>query len=173
MGAREVTAHRVALIVAADAFVTLTGDAAKLEVVRSAFARAMRSPGTELAGLHVELLLPGIDRAWGLAYRDASTRDVPADRPEPEAVLAGAIALLEALGDREGAAMLGRARLDAANIAGSSVPLTRYVLQLATGDRVSTWAQPDLEERLRRAVHDAASRAAEQVTVELGVMPRG
>ncbi|APR83119.1 Hypothetical protein A7982_08468 [Minicystis rosea] len=169
MGAREVTAHRIALVVTADTFVALTRDAARMEAVRAAFAQTMRSPETELADLHLELLLPGIDRTWGLVYRDASLRNLPAERPDPDAVRAGAAALLRAVGEHEGAEMLGRARLDVAEIEGTSVPLTRYVLQLATGDRARTWRLPELEERLRRAVHDAASRAAEQVVVELGV----
>lgn len=171
MGAREVRAQRVALVVPADAFVMLTGDAAKLDAVRAAFAQTMRSPDTELADLHVELLLPGIELPWSRAYREAPTRDLSADPPAPEAVLAGAAALLDAAGDRPGAEMLRRARLDAAAVPGASLPLRRYVLQLATADRVRAWAQPELEERMRRAVHDAASRAAETVVVELGVAP--
>jgi hypothetical protein len=106
MGAREVTAQRVALVVPAAAFVTLTGDPAKLEAVRAAFAQAMRSPETELADLHFELLLPGIERAWSRAYRDAPVRDVPAERPDSGAVLAGAAALLAAAGAREAVEML-------------------------------------------------------------------
>lgn len=173
MGTREVQAHRVALGVPAEAFAALAGDAAKLDAVRAAFAHAMRSPDTELADLHVELLLPTLDRTWSQAYRDAPIRDVPAERPAPEAVLAGAAALLDEAGERRAAAMLARARLDAAAVPSASLPITRYVLQLATADRASTWQQPELEERLRRAIHDAASRAAEQVIVEVGVMPSG
>ena len=173
MGAREVTAHRIALVVTASTFAALTRDAAQMETVRAAFAQTMRSRQTELADLHLELLLPGIDRTWGRAYRDAPVRDVPAARPDPDAVRMGAAALLRALGDHEGAAMLERARLDAAEVEGTSVPLTRYVLQLATEDRARTWRLPELEDRLRRAVHDAASRAAEQVVVELGVSTTG
>jgi hypothetical protein len=171
MGAREVRAQRVALVVPAQAFVMLKRDAAKLDAVRAAFAQTMRSAATELAELHLELLLPVVDRAWGRAYREAPMRDWPAERPQPEAVLAGAAALLEALGDRAAAEMLARARLDASVVAGVSLPLTRYVLQLATVDRARTWREPALEERLRRAVHDAAIRAAEQVTVEIGLAP--
>lgn len=171
MGAREVQAQRVALVVRAEAFVTLKGDAAKLDAVRAAFAQAMRGAATELAELHVELLLPGVERAWSRAYRDAPIRDLPAERPSPAAVLAGAAALLEAMGDHAAAEVLGRAGLDVSAVAGASLPITRYVLQLATKDRARTWREPQLEERLRRAVHDAAIRAAEQVTVEVGVLP--
>jgi len=160
-------------VVAADAFVMLTGDGAKLDAVRAAFAQAMRSPETELADLHVELLLPGAPRAWRDAYREAPVRGLPAERPDPDAVLAGAAKLLRLAGCEEGAVMLARARLDVAAVPGASVPLTRYVLQLATADRAHTWEHPALEDQLRRAVHDAASRAAEQVTVDVGVATSG
>ncbi len=165
MGSREVTAHRVALGVPADAFATLARDAAKLGAVREAFAQAMRSPETELCDLCVELLLPVVDRPWGQAYREAPIRAALADRPDPEAVLAGAAALLSAAGDEEGAAMLARARLSVA----AGPALTRYVVLLPPADRARTWRDAALEDRLRRAVHDAAARAGEQVTVDLGV----
>src|SRR6185295_1595342 len=61
MGSREVSAHRVALVVPAPAFVALSGDAGRLAAVRAAFAYAMRSPETELAELHLELLLPVVE----------------------------------------------------------------------------------------------------------------
>jgi hypothetical protein len=165
MGSREVSAHRVALGVPAEAFAALTGDASKLGAVREAFAQAMRSPATELCDLCVELLLPVVDRPWGQAYREAPVRAVPSSRPDPEAVLAGAAALLSAAGDEAGAAMLDRARLSTA----SAPALTRYVVLLPPADRARTWREPALEERVRRAVYDAALRAGEQVTVELGV----
>jgi hypothetical protein len=168
IGAREVTAHRLALIVTAPAFLELTRDAAALDEVKSAFAQAMRSPDTELADLHVELLLPGEERPWSRAYRDAPVRDLPAPEGSPSAVLRGAAALLEALGETAGAAMLGRARLEFAQIPGEGTPLTRIVVRLAPADRAETWHDPVLEAALRRAVHDAAMRAAEDVAVELG-----
>ncbi len=165
MGSREVCAHRVALGVPAEAFAALAGDAEKLTAVRDAFAQAMRSATTELCDLSLELLLPVVDRPWGQAYREATARNVPAERPDPEAALAGAAALLSAAGDEEGAGMLGRAVLSVA----ASPALTRYVLLLPPADRARTWREPALEERLRRAVHDAVLRAGEQVTVEIGV----
>ena len=165
MGSREVSAHRVALGVPAEAFAALAADAAKLEAVREAFAQAMRSPATELAELCVELLLPAVDRPWAQAYREAPLRAVPASLPDPEAVLSGAAALLSAAGDEAGAGMLGRARLSVA----AAPAMTRYVVLLPPADRARTWREPALEERLRRAVHDAALRAGEPITVELGV----
>jgi hypothetical protein len=169
MGAREVTAHRVALALPARDFAALTGDPVALAAVRTAFARAMRSPETELLELYVELLLPVLDQSWARVYREAPTRSLPAGPPDPEAVLAGAAALLDAAGDAEGAAMLGRARLSAVEVQSAGTPLTRIVVQLSPEDRARTWRAPALEDRLRRAVRDAALRAAEEIAVELGV----
>jgi hypothetical protein len=165
MGSREVIAHRVALAVPAEAFAALAADGAKLGAVREAFAQAMRSPATELCDVCVELLLPVVDRPWGQAYREAPVRSAPAGRPDPETVLAGAAALLSAAGDEAGAAMLGRARLSAAE----GPALTRYVVILPPRDRAETWRDAALEARIRRAVRDAALRAGEEVSVELGV----
>jgi hypothetical protein len=169
MGAREVTAHAVALIVPAGALVHLGGDPAALGAVRAAFAQAMRSADTEMAALHVELLLPGVERPWGSVYRAAPSRPLPVEQPDPEAMLAGAAALLEAVGERFGAAMLGRARLTSAAVPEAGTPLTRVVVRLEAGDRAATWRDPQLEDQLRRAVRDAAVRAGEQVVVEIGV----
>lgn len=170
MGAREVTALRVALAVDAAAFVAL-GDDAALRAVRAAFADAMRSPLTELADLHVELSLPALDQAWRHAYRAAPSRPIPAERAAPEAILAGAAALLEALGEAQAAAMLARASLDMAPVSDATTPLLRCVLRLTPRDRARTWEHPDLEDKLRRAVHDAASRASEEVSVEVAAEP--
>jgi hypothetical protein len=167
MGSREVSAHHVALVVPPRGLLALTGDTASLDAVRAAFERAMRSPDTELAELHVELLLPAIDAPWARAYRDAPARDLPAPRADPDAVLAGAASLLEAMGESVAAAMLGRARLESAGVP-SATPLTRIVVRLTPADRAQTWREAELEALLRRAVHDAAVRAAEEVVVELG-----
>ena len=129
----------------------------------------MRSPDTELAELHLELVLPGLDRPWARVYREAPARDLPAEPRDPEAVLAGAAALLAATGDLAGAAMLGRARLTAAPVPSAGTPLTRVVVQLSPEDRARTWRDPGLDDRIRRAVRDATLRAAERVVVELGV----
>jgi hypothetical protein len=169
MGSREVAAPRVAIAVGAEALVALTADAAKLAAVKQAFAGAMRSPDTELCELYVELLLPGIDRAWRRAYREAPVREMPAERADPEAVLAGAAALCAALRDPDGAAMLGRAQLEMASVPSAGTPLTRVVVRLDPTDRSRSLQDATLEARLRRAVHDAAIHAAEEVVVELGV----
>ncbi|MEP7120916.1 MAG: hypothetical protein ABJE95_08405 [Byssovorax sp.] len=167
IGNRTVTAHRVALVVSAPAFLELSSDAARIEAVKEAFAQAMRSPGTELLALHVELALPGDGRAWSGAYREAPVRHRPVESPDPEAILAGAAALLEAMGDRPAAALLGRARLESAFAPGAETPLTRYLVRLAPADRARTLADVALGDKVRRAVHDAAIRAGEAATVEL------
>ena len=168
IGNRTVTAHRVALVVAAPAFIELSRDAARIETIKEAFAQAMRSPETELLALHVELALPADGRPWSGAYREAPVRHRPADRPSPQAILAGATSLLEALGDRAAASLLDRAHLEAAEVQGEETPLIRYVLRLAPVARARTLEDAALGERLCRAVRDAAVRAGEVTTVELG-----
>ena len=168
IGSRTVTAHRVPLVVAAPEFVEITRDSARIDAIKEAFAQAMRSPSTELLALHVELVLPGDGRPWSGAYRDAPVRHRPAERPDPHAILAGAAALLEALGHGAAASLLDRARLEAAEVGGVETPLTRYVLRLAPIDRARTLTDAALCEGLRRAVVDAAVRAGEAITVELG-----
>jgi len=168
IGSRTVTAHRVALVVAAPAFVELSRDSARIDALKEAFTQAMRSPETELLELHVELALPEGGRPWSGAYREAPVRHRPAERPDPQAILAGAAALLEALGDRAAALLLDRARLEAAEVEGAETPLTRYVVRLAPADRARTLDDVALSDRLRRAVRDAAIRAGEATTVEIG-----
>ena len=168
IGSRTVTAHRVALVVAAPTFVELSSDSARILAVKEAFTQAMRSPETELLELHVELALPEGGRPWSGAYREAPVRHRPAERPDPQAILAGAAALLDALGDRAAASLLDRARLDAAEVEGAETPLTRYVVRLAPPDRARTLDDAALSNRLCRAVRDAAIRAGEATTVELG-----
>jgi hypothetical protein len=168
IGSRTVIAHRVALVVAAPAFIELHRDSARIDVIKEAFAQAMRSPETELLALHVELALPGDGRPWSGAYREAPVRRRPAEQPLPQTILAGAMALLEALGDRAAASLLDGARLEAAEVQGAETPLTRYLLRLTPADRARTLGDAALGERLRRAVHDAAIRAGEAAAVELG-----
>ena len=168
IGNRTVTAHRVALVVAAPAFVELARDSAAMDAVKEAFAQAMRSPATELLALHVELALPEGGRPWSSAYREAPVRHRPAERPDPQAILAGAAALLLALGHRAASALLDRARLEGAAAEGAETPLTRYVVRLAPADRARTIEDVALSDLLRRAVRDAAIRAGEATTVEIG-----
>jgi hypothetical protein len=159
MGSREVIASRLSLMVAPLTFAALSAQPAKLSLLRDTFARAVRTPETELADLTLVLRLPGIERGWHTAYRDAPPP--PIERPDPEAVQGGAAALLDVLGDGRAAAALRRARLEAADVPSAGpAALIRYVICLDPADRAAADRDPDLAERLRRAVRDAATRAA-------------
>ncbi|AUX26010.1 hypothetical protein SOCEGT47_065630 [Sorangium cellulosum] len=168
IGSREVHAARLALAVDAPAFAALTADAARLAAVKDAFASAVRTPETELADLSLVLRLPGAGRGWNQVYREAALPSAP-ERPDPDAVLGGAAALLEASGDALGAAMLRRARLEAAPVPGSSgLALVRLVVRLDPADRAALDRDGARAERLQRAVRSAGTRAAEAVaSVEL------
>ncbi len=173
MGSREVSASRLSLAVDAPAFAALTADAARLAAVKEAFASAVRTPETELADLTLLLRLPGAGRGWNQVYREAALPAAP-ERPHPDAVLGGAAALLDASGDARGAAMLRRARLEAAQVPGSGgVPLVRCVVRLDPADRAALDRDGERAERLQRAVRSAGTRAAEAVaSVELATALR-
>jgi hypothetical protein len=164
MGARTVTAHRVALVLDAAAYAALTRDPAKLVVVRTAFASAMRTPETELADLSPVLRLPAVQRGWHRAYRDAPLA-AGEERPEPTSVLEGAATLLDAMGEGRASAMLRRARLEGAEVPSASFPpLRRYVLRLDAADYAAVERDAALADRVKRAVHAAGTRADEVVS---------
>ncbi|AUX47189.1 hypothetical protein SOCE26_087010 [Sorangium cellulosum] len=173
LGSRAVSASRLALTVDAPAFAALTADAARLAAVRDAFASAVRTPETELADLAVLLRLPGVGRGWNQVYREAAPRAAP-ERPHPDEVLGGAAALVEASGDARGAAMLRRARLEAAQVPSSGgAALVRCVVRLDPADLAALGRDGERAERLRRAVRSAGTRAAEAVvSVELAAALR-
>ncbi|XYH96164.1 hypothetical protein ACMHYB_51625 [Sorangium sp. So ce1128] len=168
LGSRAVSASRLSLAVDAPTFAALTADASRLAAVREAFASAVRTPETELAELTLLLRLPGVGRGWNQVYREAALSPAP-ERPHPDAVLGGAAALLEASGDAPGAAMLRRARLEAAQVPSSGgVALVRCVVRLDPADLAALDRDSERAERLRRAVRSAGTRAAEAVaSVEL------
>ncbi|WP_437503593.1 hypothetical protein [Sorangium sp. So ce1099] len=173
LGSRAVSASRLSLAVDAPAFAALTADASRLAAVREAFASAVRTPETELADLALLLRLPGVGRGWNQVYREAALSDAP-ERPHPDAVLGGAAALLEASGDAPGAAMLRRARLEAAQVPSSGgAALVRCVVRLDPADLAALDRDGERAERLRRAVRSAGTRAAEAVaSVELAAALR-
>ncbi|EYF00219.1 hypothetical protein [Chondromyces apiculatus] len=173
LGAREVSAARLVLVVDAPTYAALSGDAALLGALREAFARAVRTPETELAGLDLALRLPGVQKGWHRAYRDAVPRAAP-ERPEPEAVLGGAAALLDATNDPAAAAVVRRAQLEAAELpAVGSAILLRYVLRMDPADRAALDRDAALAERVRRAVREAGARPAASVAgVELATALR-
>ncbi|WP_437764256.1 hypothetical protein WMF27_36410 [Sorangium sp. So ce281] len=167
LGSREVSASRLSLTVDAPEFAALTADPSRLAAVKEAFASAVRTPETELADLSLVLRLPGVGRGWSQIYREAALPAAP-ERPAPDAVLGGAAALLEASGDARGAAMLRRARLEAAQVASGGAALVRCVVRLEPADRAALDRDGERAERLRRAVRDAGTRASEAIaSVEL------
>jgi hypothetical protein len=170
LGGRAVTAHRLALVVDAAPLLALARDPGANDAVQSAFERAARTPETALADLVAVLRLPGTGGGWARAYREApaAPRD---ERPAPEQVLAGAAALLRAMGAREAAVMLERAVGEHAVVGQvSDMPLVRFVVRLTPEDLAAATRDDALGTKLRGAVAAAATRAAERVApVELAV----
>jgi hypothetical protein len=168
MGSRTVTAHRVALLVDAATLAWISADPSRRESLRDAFAAVMRTPETELADLSVVLQLPAVGGSWQHAYRDAPVRATP-ERLSEQAVLLGAAAFAEVLGEQDVSATLRRAELEVAEVAGSAEALLRIVVRLDPADLVKVRRDPGLEERIRRVVKDAGTRATAAIaTVELG-----
>jgi hypothetical protein len=183
MGSRAVTAHRIALVVDAPLFAALSADPGKMAAIRGAFEAAVTTPETALADLALVLRLPGVQIGWHRAYREAPASYSAGEEPPPlDGVLGGAAALLDARAqaaltgsggggrakvaspDAQAAAILRRATLEAADIASaSSPPLVRYVVRLDPPDRALAERSPEIAERLRRAVHDAGTRASAAV----------
>lgn len=170
VGARVVTAHRLALVLDAAPYLELTRDAGAGGAVKSAFERAMRTQETELARLAIVLRLPGIGGGWARSYREAPAAPHE-ERPSPERVLAGAAALLRARGAAKAAAMLERAAGEHAVVGHTAdLPLVRFVARLAPEDLAAAERDEALASDLRSAVTAAATRAAERVApVELAV----
>jgi hypothetical protein len=169
MGSREVTAQRLALIVDAPAYLKLTGDEHTLDAVRGAFARAMRTPSTELAELAVVLRLPEPgSRGWHHVYREAPVIRLP-ERPPPERVLAGAVALLRARGARRArgamaaAQILSRGALECEDLGYSDTPLVRYVVRLPGDDLAEVQSDGEISLEISQAVIAAGTRASERL----------
>src|SRR5262249_59945971 len=104
------------------AYAELTSTQASFEAIKRAVAQAMRTAETDLVDLHLELKLPAIERSFRVAYR-ASPAPRPRERPSPETILAGAAALLDALGHDAAAALVRRAELTMAPVPGTSTAL--------------------------------------------------
>jgi hypothetical protein len=168
VGSREVTAHVIAIVLAAPELVALTRQPAALDRVRDALAQAMASPTTALAELLPVMRLPAIGRAWQTAYRSVPISEMP-ERPPPSAVLAGAADLLEALGRHGAAEVARRGELDVADVPTSGErALVRYVLHLTAPDLALAKRDAAIAEELREAITEAGTRAAEAVAdVEL------
>jgi hypothetical protein len=168
MSDREVLAQRVALTVSAADHVLLSASSERLAALRDAFAAAMRTPETELCDLSILLRLSPEGHAYHHVYRDVPERAEPSP-PTAEAILAGAIALREAAGDKASASILQRAEIET-----SPVPfaghLVRLVLRLDAGDLLRAERDPLLADWLRRSVRDAGTTASQGVAgVDLAV----
>ena len=168
MGSRTVMAYRAALVVSAPAYADLAASPARFDAIKRVFAQAMRTADTELTDLHIELKLPAIEQSFRVAYRAAPSPS-PRERPAASAILAGAAALLDALGQEAAAALVRRAELTTAQVPGTSTPLLRCVVRLSPADLASAQRDAQLGEQVRSAVHAAATRADEAVAVELAV----
>jgi hypothetical protein len=171
VGSREVDALGFELALDPADHVALRAATAGEGRVRDALADAVASPSTMLSDLFIVVRLPGLEQPWGSIYRTAPARprEAPADE---DAVRAAAVALLEAEGHGEAAALLGRAELAAAEIpsSGASV-LRRWVVRLTPTDAAAALRR-GRDDAIRRAVAVAATRAAEVVAgVDVAVGP--
>ncbi len=169
MGSRSVTAHRLALVLPAPEFIAFKQSPSDLDLLRSAFSLAMRSPDTELAELYLVLELPTIALSWAEAYRDAETNWQRPSAPAPEQILDAAATLLDLKGYRIAAEILGRAGLEQAELPDTQPPLSRILVRLIASDLEKTQRDPFLAEAIRAAVRDAAIRAEESVVVEIAL----
>lgn len=170
MGARAVTAHHVALALRAPAYAEIIAAPARLEAIKRAFARAIRSPETELAELHLELLLPAVELSFRDAYRMAPPVTAPREAASPEAILAGAAALLDARGVASAAAILQRTGgLEVYPVPGTEPAILRCVARLSPVDLALTERDARLGDAIRRALQAAATRADATAVAELAL----
>jgi hypothetical protein len=170
MGARAVTAHHVALAIRAPAYAEIIAAPDRLDAVKRAFARAIRSSETELAELHLELLLPAVERSFHDAYRMAPPVMGPREAPSTEAILAGAAALLDARGAASAAALLRRSGgLEVSPVADAEPAILRCVVRLSPRDLVMAERDAPLGDAIRRAIQAAATRADAVAVAELAL----
>jgi hypothetical protein len=159
MGARDVAAHRIALVVSAADHVLLTSSAPKFAAVRDAFATAVRSPETEMENLFLVLELPPSRTMFSQGYRDAPIRTF--ETPAADAVLGGAAALCRAMGDEPAARALSRATLEDAFVTAAERNVRRFVVRLDAADFALTERHVEFGDRIMRAVRSAAATPTE------------
>lgn len=162
MGARDVAAHRIALVVSAADHVMLSSSTTRMETLRDAFATAVRTPETELENLYLVLALPPSQLGFHRGYRDAPVR-LP-EAPATDSVLGGAVALCWAEQDEASARALERATLEDAIVAAGARSVRRFVLRLDAPDFAKAERDPAFGDRLMRAVRSAAVTAADTTT---------
>jgi len=171
VGSREVDAQSFELSLEAQAFARLLAIAGGRERVKEALADAVATADTILADLHVVLQLHDAGGSWGQAYRSAP-RPTWEPRSDADAVLAAAVALLDAQAHAAAARVLERGRLTFAEVSSSDdSPLRRWVVALSPRDLAEALRDDATSEAIRRAVTFAATRAREVVaSVELAVV---
>ena len=162
MGARDVTAHRIALVVSAADHVLLTSSAPRLAAIRDAFGTAIRSPETEMENLFLVLELPPSRTTFAQGYRDAPVRTF--ETPAADSVLGGAAALCRAMGDEAAARALSRATLEDAFVTANERSVRRFVVRLDAADFALTERQVDFGDRIMHAVRSAAATPSEMTS---------
>jgi len=162
MGARDVAAHRIVLVVSAADHVMLTLNPPRFATIREAFATAVRSPETEMENLFLVLELPPSRMTFAQGYRDAPKRTF--ETPATDSVLGGAAALCRAMGDEAGARALSRASLEDTFVTANDRTVRRFVLRLDAADFALAEKQMPFGDRLMRAVRSAATTPAEMTT---------
>lgn len=155
MGARDVAAHRIGLIVSAADHVVLTSSPSRFAAIRDAFATAVRSPETEMENLFLVLELPPSRITFAQGYRDAPARAF--ETPAVDAVLGGASALCLAMGDEAAARALARSTLEDAFVSTGERTVRRFVLRLDAADFAFSERHVEFGDRLMRAVRSAAA----------------
>lgn len=162
IGSRTVVAQRIALVLAPDAYVRLHGDPGALEAVREGVAAVVRSFDTELADLSLFVKLEtSIDVSWGRAYRSAPAW--VAEEPTPVAVQHAVVALAQAYGREQAAAILERATFEVGEVGEPGSRIRRWVLRLDAHDFVRVDRDARLASQLEAMVRSAAAGAAVQV----------
>lgn len=162
MGARDVAAHRIALVVSAVDHVLLTSSPPRFAAIREAFATAVRSPETEMENLFLVLELPTSRTTFAQGYRDAPIRTF--ETPSADSVLAGAADLCRALNDEASARALARATLEDAFVTTNEHTVRRFVLRLDAADFALTERDVAFGDRLMRAVRSAATTPNEKTS---------
>lgn len=162
MGARDVAAHRIALVVSATDHVMLTSNPPRFATIREAFSTAVRSPETEMENLFLVLELPPSRTTFAQGYRDAPKRTF--ETPATDSVLGGAAALCRAMGDEAGARALSRSILEDTFVTANDRTVRRFVLRLDAADFALAEKQMPFGDRLMRAVRSAATTPAEMTT---------
>ena len=160
IGAREVAAQRLALLVTPAIYARLQGTA-DLQGIRDAFATVVRSFDTELAEFALFVSLPSLQGGWGHAYRSAPVSDRP--EPAPDAVRSAAIALAEAYGREEDARALERSSLEVGVTGDPDGSLRKWVVRLEPDDFVALDRSLERSSFLERVLRIAAAGATVQV----------